>query len=161
MKRRADQLQPGDWIHTDDGIVIVRGVTVFSDPFVGGDAATIVGGDERGNKVTLPPVVAATQIDVAAPEPEATHDDAARSEVLPSITENRTASCTNTIADNPPWAPVGSVEIAGMLDVAEQTVRAWKIRKRMPEPDWYVGGRPLWRSDRIEAWARQTGRAAA
>jgi len=28
----------------------------------------------------------------------------------------------------------------------------------MPDPDWILGGRPIWNVATIDAWARETGR---
>lgn len=57
--------------------------------------------------------------------------------------------------------PVGLTEIAEMLGVEAQTARNWRTRGVLPEPDWTVGGRPVWELRTIERWARQTGRMRA
>jgi len=53
---------------------------------------------------------------------------------------------------------VGVREIAGLLGVQEQTVRAWRYRKLLPEPDATVSGIPVWRRSTILRWAKETGR---
>lgn len=57
--------------------------------------------------------------------------------------------------------PVGTTEIAVRLGVAEQTVRVWGVRGRMPAPTWRVGSRPVWCWFVVEQWANETGRIAA
>jgi len=54
--------------------------------------------------------------------------------------------------------PVGQTEIATRLGVPLDTVRKWKHRGVMPEPEWTVGGRPAWNLDTIEEWAIRTHR---
>lgn len=58
--------------------------------------------------------------------------------------------------------PVGIVEIAERLDVAETTVRKWwNMRAEsigFPEPKWTVGGRPCWLWSDVWAWAHDTER---
>jgi len=54
--------------------------------------------------------------------------------------------------------PVGLAEIADRLRVTRATVDSWRMRDRLPEPRWTVGGRPAWNWADIEAWAHDTGR---
>lgn len=54
--------------------------------------------------------------------------------------------------------PVGIREIAERLGVQRRTIDQWRIRGRMPAPDWMVGGRPAWAWETIRSWAATTGR---
>lgn len=57
--------------------------------------------------------------------------------------------------------PVGRKEIAARLGRPEATVQQWRTRGVFPAPEpTTVGGRPWWRWDVIEQWARETGRLA-
>jgi hypothetical protein len=53
---------------------------------------------------------------------------------------------------------VGEKEIAGELDVKENTVHQWMVRRMLPEPDGFVSGNPAWQWETIEKWAWATGR---
>jgi hypothetical protein len=57
--------------------------------------------------------------------------------------------------------PVGVMEIAEALGVAQDTVNKWRVRhvETFPEPRWYVSGFPAWNLPDVLAWARSTGRA--
>lgn len=56
--------------------------------------------------------------------------------------------------------PVGVVEIADRLGVGRKAVDKWRQRDLgFPAPQWTVGGRPAWRWEDVERWARATGRA--
>lgn len=59
------------------------------------------------------------------------------------------------------WRPVGTTEVAVLLGVADQTVRNWAAKRKMPESEWVVGGRPVWRSDVVLRWAADSGRLEA
>ena len=48
--------------------------------------------------------------------------------------------------------PVGERDVAALLGVKEQTVRAWLWRGELPEPDHLVSGRPCWHQRTIERW---------
>lgn len=62
-----------------------------------------------------------------------------------------------TLDDN--CAPIGYLEIADLLDVAPVTVRQWKWKKQMPEPDYdTIHGMPAWERDTIIEWAGRTGK---
>lgn len=50
---------------------------------------------------------------------------------------------------------VGVREIADLLGVARQTVRTWRTRGVLPEPDATVSGVPVWRRSTIERWAQE------
>ena len=54
--------------------------------------------------------------------------------------------------------PVGSSDIAARLDVQVATVKMWRHRGLLPEPEWTVSGRPCWNWSSIQAWASSTGR---
>jgi len=54
--------------------------------------------------------------------------------------------------------PVGLVEIADRLGVARGVVDQWRHRGLLPEAEWTVGGRPAWKWETIQAWAKKTGR---
>ncbi len=66
--------------------------------------------------------------------------------------------------------PVGTREIAAMLEVFPGTVEKWRARHIFPEPDGMVSGTPWWdrgtvikwaaATDRlpVSVWARETGR---
>jgi hypothetical protein len=62
---------------------------------------------------------------------------------------------------------VGIPEIAARLGVPRRTVITWRYRhKNPPAPPWQpfpaqfmiVSGRPVWRWEDVEAWAKETGR---
>lgn len=53
---------------------------------------------------------------------------------------------------------VGEKEIARELDVKENTVHQWMVRRMLPEQDGWVSGNPAWYWDTIERWAWSTGR---
>lgn len=56
---------------------------------------------------------------------------------------------------------VGIKDIAERLGYQQGTVYKWRLRRRLPEPDFTVGASPAWRWHRIEEWARATGRLKA
>ena len=56
--------------------------------------------------------------------------------------------------------PVGSDDIAQRLGVQRDTVKMWRHRGLMPEPKWWVSGRPCWNWPDIEKWAAVTGRSS-
>lgn len=61
------------------------------------------------------------------------------------------------------WRPappglVGMVEIADRLGVLNATVHSWHHTGKLPEPDYELSGRPVWRWKAVEAWAKKTGR---
>jgi len=56
------------------------------------------------------------------------------------------------------YQPLGATEVARHLGVAESTVKKWRHRRIMPDPDWVLGGRPIWDVATIDTWARSTGR---
>src|SRR5260221_10005252 len=53
---------------------------------------------------------------------------------------------------------VGEKEIDRELDVKENTVHQWMVRRMLPEPDGLVSGNPAWHWHTIEKWAWSTGR---
>lgn len=62
---------------------------------------------------------------------------------------------------------VGAEDISSMLGVQLQTVHRWRTRSRemgagaLPEPEWIIGGVPIWQRSTIVRWARQTNRLSA
>lgn len=54
--------------------------------------------------------------------------------------------------------PLGTSEIAQLLEVSRRTVETWRHRGIFPEPDLTVSGSPLWWKESVEEWARATGR---
>jgi MerR HTH family regulatory protein len=54
--------------------------------------------------------------------------------------------------------PLGEMEIATLLGVQPDTVRMWRKRGRLPEPDGRVSGMPYWFRATVLAWAAATGR---
>lgn len=54
--------------------------------------------------------------------------------------------------------PVGEQEIAERLGVNDSTVHMWRYRDLMPEPKWWVSGKPCWNWPDIRKWAKETGR---
>lgn len=54
--------------------------------------------------------------------------------------------------------PVGGEEIAERLEVAPSTVRVWRHRGLLPEPEGTVSGRECWNWPTIRRWAEKTGR---
>lgn len=55
---------------------------------------------------------------------------------------------------------VGIPEIKEMFGYSpdSQTVDQWRVRGRLPEPDFVFGRSPVWRYERIVAWGNETGR---
>lgn len=53
---------------------------------------------------------------------------------------------------------VGIKETAELCGVQPGTAYQWRSQGQLPAPDWTVSGSPIWRRERIEAWARETGR---
>ena len=53
---------------------------------------------------------------------------------------------------------IGLTELADVFGVRLKTVHQWRTRRRLPDPDLEVGGRPAWRRTTIERWAKATGR---
>lgn len=53
---------------------------------------------------------------------------------------------------------VGLAEIARRLGAPRATVDMWRYRGLFPAPRWQVGGRPAWRWQDVERWAKATGR---
>jgi uncharacterized protein YjcR len=62
---------------------------------------------------------------------------------------------------------IGAEDIAAMLGVQLQTVHRWRTRARemgadaLPEPEWVIGGTPIWQRGTIVRWARKTQRLSA
>ncbi len=48
--------------------------------------------------------------------------------------------------------------IAALLDTPEATVRKWRTRGLLPEPDYALRVGPIWWRSTIVAWAKETGR---
>ena len=48
--------------------------------------------------------------------------------------------------------------IALLLTVEAGTVRQWRQRNQLPEPDYQLRVGPVWWRSTIVAWAKQTGR---
>jgi hypothetical protein len=53
---------------------------------------------------------------------------------------------------------VGEKEIAARLEVQENTVHQWLVRRMLPPTDGSVSGNPAWHWKTIELWAWKTGR---
>lgn len=53
---------------------------------------------------------------------------------------------------------MGLQEIADRLGVSRDTPSQWRKRGRLPEPDLWASGQPLWWQSTIDEWARATGR---
>lgn len=47
---------------------------------------------------------------------------------------------------------MGLTEIAELTDRNRKTVDTWRHRGQLPEPDWIVSGRPIWREKTIHDW---------
>jgi len=54
--------------------------------------------------------------------------------------------------------PVGLTEIAERLGVRTRTAYTWRDRELLPDPDWFISDRPVWRWATIKRWAIDTGR---
>ena len=54
--------------------------------------------------------------------------------------------------------PVGESDIAKRLGVQPATVKVWRQRGLLPEPEAKVSGRPCWQWETIKEWAERTGR---
>jgi hypothetical protein len=88
-------------------------------------------------------------------------------------TTKTTKTYAQLIGDPAPW---DMKAIAAALDVRDQTVRSWRKDSlaaaraaasgqavvphpnQLPEPDWPVDGKPMWKAGTIRRWAIQTGR---
>lgn len=53
----------------------------------------------------------------------------------------------------------GLKEFAQALGVSPMLARQWKRRGKLPEPDWVISGRPVWRADRAREWLRTQRRS--
>ncbi len=53
---------------------------------------------------------------------------------------------------------VGLTEIANRLDKKVDTVKKWRHRQLLPEPDYVLAQGPVWEWKTIRTWAEQTGR---
>jgi len=47
---------------------------------------------------------------------------------------------------------LSTADLAERLGVKVETVRIYKTRGTLPDPDAYVGQSPLWRTETIDAW---------
>jgi hypothetical protein len=56
---------------------------------------------------------------------------------------------------------LGTDEVAELLGVENQTVRLWKSKGIMPNPDWVISRVPIWTAGTIVRWAVKTGRLTA
>lgn len=45
-----------------------------------------------------------------------------------------------------------TADLAARLGVKVETVRIYKTRGTLPDPDAYAGQSPLWRTETIETW---------
>lgn len=51
-----------------------------------------------------------------------------------------------------------SMKLMGLREITEltgkprRTVDTWRHRGQLPEPDWIVSGRPIWREKTIHDW---------
>jgi hypothetical protein len=52
----------------------------------------------------------------------------------------------------------GPSEFAKEVKVKEPTIRQWRHRGLLPEPDMVLSGMPVWTLRSIREWASQTGR---
>jgi hypothetical protein len=53
---------------------------------------------------------------------------------------------------------VGLTEIAERLGNPVDTVKKWRHRGLLPEPDWQLAAGPVWEWETIRIWALETGR---
>jgi len=53
---------------------------------------------------------------------------------------------------------VDMAAVAALLEVEKATVRMWRTRRVLPDPDYVLAMGPVWWSSTIEAWAKQSGR---
>lgn len=56
---------------------------------------------------------------------------------------------------------MGPQEVAELLGVKAVTVRTWRSKGMMPDPDMIVSRVPIWTSGTIIRWAVQTGKLTA
>lgn len=56
---------------------------------------------------------------------------------------------------------MGPQEVADFVGVKEQTVRSWRTKGLLPEPDRMISRVPIWSAGRIIRWAVTTGRVTA
>lgn len=56
--------------------------------------------------------------------------------------------------------PLGTQEVAALLEVQSGTVHQWRQRGIFPAPNARISGTPVWWSDTVIAWARASGRIA-
>lgn len=69
-----------------------------------------------------------------------------------------TAGLRAALAEN--LIGVADVALLAEPPVQEKTVRQWKWRGLLPEPDFAKGGKPLWFRETILEWLYETGRRA-
>jgi hypothetical protein len=46
---------------------------------------------------------------------------------------------------------VGTAEIANRCELEHGTVRQWRTRGHLPDPEWIIGNRPVWRWETVAA----------
>lgn len=53
---------------------------------------------------------------------------------------------------------IGYTEIGARTGIPQSTLRAWKTRGRLPEPDFTVGNSPAWFPETIDPWITENTR---
>ena len=46
----------------------------------------------------------------------------------------------------------GIEDLAEALGVSVNTAYVWNHRGKLPEPEWIVSGRPIWRATKMRKW---------
>jgi hypothetical protein len=47
---------------------------------------------------------------------------------------------------------LGMEDVARELGITENTAAVWRHRGKLPEADWIISGRPIWRASVIRRW---------
>ena len=76
---------------------------------------------------------------------------------IPSLSVEDASSALKRLQErsSPPWLPVRSREMAGLLEVSLQTLANWRSRGTGPTPEEHVrgqGNRTFYRPDVVIAW---------
>ena len=155
---RAGDVRPGMRILRPGPVTVLK-VSAYSDLALGGEAVELTYVDKDGRRASS--ALLASEKLKPAPEPEPEPAPEPKHELEPKPEPKPEPEPEPEPEPGPDgWTPVGTTEVARMLGVKEQTVRMWRYREVMCDPQWTIGGRPVWRSDIIRDWAKQTGRAS-
>lgn len=54
----------------------------------------------------------------------------------------------------------GIDDVAKYLGITATAAYTWRHRGKLPDPEWIVSGRPIWRPATIRKWAKAQDRGA-